>query len=221
MSPSPSCGYGYRRVTEANGLSAFRVSGTAWFRWRRCWSLVPSLRWTCCPSSMDSAPGWMPRGSPTGLLARDAARAAGGCGRGLARLLQLNSARAVDAKSGPPHRRWAYTPCHQMLAYSAGCGGHRWAVGADRRSAKDEAGNPAGRSDFAAAGKLLLPALPASLARPWPSGPTRCPRCQLRRRLRHLLPTWQRAGGDGADGDVDDAAWVGSERQEDPDRPTA
>jgi len=87
--------------------------------------------------------------------------------------------------------------------------------------AKDEAGNPAGRSDFAAAGKLLLPALPASLARPWPSGPTRCPRRQLRRRLRHLLPTWQRAGGDGADGDVDDAAWVGSERQEDPDRPTA
>src|SRR5258708_29882754 len=61
MSPSPSCGCGYRRATEANGLSAFRASGTAWFRWRRCWSLVPSLRWTCCPSSMDSVPGWMPR----------------------------------------------------------------------------------------------------------------------------------------------------------------
>ena len=115
--------------------------------------------------------------------------------------VQLNSARAVDAKSEPPHRRWAFTPRHQTLAYSAGGGGHRRAVGADRRSAKDEAGNPAGRSDFAAAGKLLLPALPASLARPWPSGPTRCPRRQLRRRLRHLLPTWQRAGGDGADGD--------------------
>ena len=54
----------------------------------------------------------------------------------------------------------------QTLAHSAGGGGHRRAVGADRRSAKDEAGNPAGRSDFAAAGKLLLPALPASLARP-------------------------------------------------------
>ena len=72
--------------------------------------------------------------------------------------VQLNSARAVDTKSEPPHRRWAYTPRHQTLAYSAGGGGHRRAaVGADRRSAKDEAGNPAGRSDFAAAGKLLLP----------------------------------------------------------------
>ena len=57
MSPSPSCGCGYRRATEANGLSAFRASGTAWFRWRRCWSLVPSLRWTCCPQQHGFRPG--------------------------------------------------------------------------------------------------------------------------------------------------------------------
>ncbi len=34
--PSPSCAYGYRRATEASGLSASRASATAWSRWRRC-----------------------------------------------------------------------------------------------------------------------------------------------------------------------------------------
>ncbi len=34
--PSPSCAYGYRRATEATGLSASRASVTAWSRWRRC-----------------------------------------------------------------------------------------------------------------------------------------------------------------------------------------
>src|SRR4051794_29748295 len=45
-------------------------------------------------------PPWTGRqdGSPTDLLARDAAWAAGGGGRGLARLLHLDPARAPDAE---------------------------------------------------------------------------------------------------------------------------
>src|SRR5262249_41956744 len=71
-------------------------------------------------------PSWNGRqdGSPTGILARDATRAVGGGGRGLARLLHLDPARAPDAKPDPAYRRWAYTPCHQGLAYGTGDGGH-------------------------------------------------------------------------------------------------
>ncbi len=41
---------------------------------------------------------------------------------------------------------------------------HRRPTGADHRSATDKAGNPAGRSHFALAGKLLFPALPVGVA---------------------------------------------------------
>ena len=96
---------------------------------------------------------WLPSragrqdGCPTGLLARDAAWAAGGGGRGLARLLHLDPARAADAVPDPAHRRW------DAAVTSSRAGSTAPVVevidgrpGADHRSAKDEAGNPAGRS---------------------------------------------------------------------------
>lgn len=70
-------------------------------------------------------------------------------------------------------------------------------------------------SDLAPAGELLLPALPVGLASARPSRPTQRPCCQLRRRLRHLLPTRQRRGGDGAHGGADGAARAGGERRQD------
>ncbi len=95
-------------------------------------------------------------GSPTGLLARDAAWAAGGGRRGPARLLHFDSAFAPDAELVPAHRRWAYASRHQGLADSTGGGSHRRATGADHRSATDEAGNPAGRSNFASLANLYF-----------------------------------------------------------------
>jgi len=51
----------------------------------------------------------------------------------------------------------------------------------------------AGSSHLAAAGELLLSALPPGLPPPWSSGPTRRTRRQLCRRPRHLLPTRRHA----------------------------
>ena len=53
-----------------------------------------------------------------------------------------------------------------------GSGDHRWSTGADCRSAPDKARDATRRGYLATAGELLLPALPAGMARPRPSGST-------------------------------------------------
>ncbi len=156
-------------------------------------------------------------GSPVGLLARDAAWATRRGERGLARLLHLNTALAPEAVYVSAHLRWAYASHHQGLAYGAGGGSHRRTAGVDHRSTPDEAGNPAGRSDFALAGngyfwRFLLA---------WRKHGHQGTRRQLCRRFRHLLPTAQRRGGDDTNDGIDDGAWGGGERNKGPDRPAA
>ena len=207
--PSPSCACGYRRATEASGLSAFRCIRDRVVQMAAVLIIGPIFEADLLPQQYGFRPG---------LDAKMALR------RVYWHVTQHGRREVVDAdlrdyftsiphapsdaEPGPAHRRWAYAPRHQALADGTGGGSHRRSAGSDHRSAPDEARNPAGRSDLAAAGQLLLPALPAGLAQPWPSGPTRCARRQLRRRLRHLLPTRQRRGSNDADGEIDDAPWA-------------
>jgi Reverse transcriptase (RNA-dependent DNA polymerase) len=111
-------------------------------------------------------------------------------------LMRSLSRRIADGRIFHVIKRWLTAPVVEVID------GRSVQTAEARRTKR---GTPQGGVISPLLANCLLPALPASLARPWPSGPTRCPRRQLSRRFRHLLPTWQRAGGDGADGDVDDA----------------
>ena len=128
-------------------------------------------------------------------LAHHAAWAAGGGGRGLARLLHLDPARAADAvpagggsptgACSPVIKRWLTVPVVEARPART-----------ERRTARR-----AGRSGGRRRAEWFRPCWRTctSAASCWPGSsyghqrPARCPRRQLCRRLRHLLPTRQRA----------------------------
>src|SRR5579859_3103711 len=105
-------------------------------------------------------------GSTKSVLARDGAREERSSGCGSARLLHVDSACSLDAKSDPAYCRWAFVAYDQALVDSASRGTHRRPPGSDYRSTQDQARHAARWGDFAAVGNLLLSTLPAGLATP-------------------------------------------------------
>ena len=132
---------------QADGRWGSRRSGTAWRRWRRCWS------W-----SRSSRPTWSRSNTPTGpdRSALDAVRqvhallrtgAYGGGRRRPERLLRQHPARRADEVAVPPHQRSAPAAADQDVAGGAG--------GGDRRAGSARTGRPATRTRAGAPRKGL------------------------------------------------------------------
>ena len=117
----------------SSGRWGSRRSGTAWCRWRRCWSWSRSSRPTCSRSNTPTARNAV-RWTPSGRSTAAAIGAYGGGRRGFDRLLRQHPARRVDEIGGPAHQRSAHVAADQDVAGSAG--------GRDRRAGSQASNDP-------------------------------------------------------------------------------
>ena len=140
-SPTRCGGCSSRSRMASNGRWGSRRSGTAWCRWRRCWS------W-----SRSSRPTWSRSNTPTGpnRSALDAVQAGpraaqrgayGGGRRRLERVLRQHPARRTDEVGRPPDQRSAPAGADQDVAGGAGRGDRRaGAACTGRRATRTRAG---------------------------------------------------------------------------------
>src|SRR4051794_16326493 len=214
LSPA-SGGRGTRLVAASGSFSSARP------RWAtRAWPTAPLARDPLTDTTGNRRPKSGCPGSVTSISAKSPSS---GFWKGVPTdvLVRLDPARAADALRGPPGRGRDHPGRDQGVAHGTGRRA-RPAHDPVRHGGQGPAsGSPAGLPDLAPAGEPLLPTLPARLGAFRTPGQARRPCRQLRRRLRHLLPAGERAGGPGDDAAADDTAGADGERSQDPADPIA